>query len=319
MSALYLQNPPTLLVLLWNYLHIIPLEYFIGGCDVFHTSDWTQPPSSHAKTVCTIHDLTPFLYPRWLHPKIVSTHRTKMYWAVRKPLHFICVSQNSQKDLLKLFKTITSQKTSVIYEAAEQKYSDFYKFKAEHKSQLLTSIKSKYGLRDFLLAQGTREPRKNLHRLIKAFLKFKQLHPKSLIDLAITGKYGWGEDIDNSRQDIKILGFVNENDLVQLHAAATALVYPSLYEGFGLPVLKAMAVGTPVITSNNSSLKEIGDNAAILINPYSTSALCSAITKITKSSIRQKLIEKGLLQAKKFSWTLTAQNTLKIYQQIVKV
>ncbi|MCL4383925.1 glycosyltransferase family 4 protein [Patescibacteria group bacterium] len=308
--------PPTFLSLLWNRLHVFPIEQFIGDCDIFHTSDWTQPPTAKAKSVCTIHDLTPFLFPHWLHPKIVSTHRLKMFWASREASRFICVSQNTQKDLLKLYPNIDPAKTMVIYEAAEEKYNQFYKLKAEHKSQLISSIKNKYHLHDFLLAQGTREPRKNLHRLVQAFVRFKTQHPKSNLELAITGKYGWGEDIEINRPDIKILGFVDENDLVQLHAAATALVYPSLYEGFGLPVIKAMAVGTPVITSHNSSLIEVGDNAALLIDPYSVSAIKSAISKITKTDARNALIKKGLVQAKKFSWEITAQNTLKLYQQL---
>ena len=311
--------PPTLLSFAWNKLHLFPIEWLIGDCDIFHTSDWTQPPVIHAKTICTIHDLTPFLFPQWLPPQIITNHSQKMYWAVRDANFFICVSHNSQKDLLKLFPTISPSATSVIYESAEDKYAEFYKFKPEHKEQLINSIKTKYHLQSFILAQGTREPRKNLDRLINAFLNFKSLHPKSLLQLAISGKFGWGKTELKKHSDIKVLGFIDENDLVQLHAAALALIYPSLYEGFGLPVVKAMAVGTPVITSNNSSLKEIGGGAALLVNPRSIKSISDAINQITKALVRKKLTQKGLVQAKNFSWSATASNTLKVYSSVSKL
>lgn len=308
--------PLTLLSFIWNKIHIFPIEWFIGHCNIFHTSDWTHPPTLKAKTISTIHDLTPFLFPQWLNPKIVNNHKSKLNASLKQNSFYICVSKNSLNDLLKIFPQIERQNTTVIYEAAEDKYSDFYKLNQNHKSQLISSIKNKYNLKDYLLAQGTREPRKNLALLIKAFLKYKKLHPKSTLQLAIAGKYGWGKDITSPISDIKILGFVAENDLVQLHAAAVALVFPSLYEGFGLPVVKAMAVGTPVITSANSSLKEIAHNSALLINPKSTTAIIKAIEKISKNNVRINLIKKGIQRAKIFSWTTTAQSTLKIYQKI---
>lgn len=305
--------PPTLLSILWNKLHLIPIEWFIGSCNIFHTSDWTQP-STRCPNLSTIHDLTPFLFPKWIDPKIIAAHQSKMFWAIKKASHFICVSQNTQSDLLKLFPDIPKDKTSVIYEAAEDKYSDFRHLKKNHQQQLINSIKTKYNLGDYLLAQGTREPRKNLDRLIQAFLLFKKKHPKSKLELAISGKYGWGQDIKPHPQ-IRILGYIQENDMVQLHAAATALIYPSLYEGFGLPIIKAMAVGTPVITSRNSSLTEIGKDASILVDPKSISSICSAIETVGHHQTRLALIKRGIVRSKEFSWETTAKSTLKIYQK----
>jgi len=322
--------PITLLEILWNKLRIFPIEFFIGKCDVFHTSDWTQPPAKKAKLITTIHDLTPFLYPQWLHQKIISIHTQKMKLAIKHCSHFICVSKNTQKDLLKLFPKINSNTTSVVYEAAAKKYSKFYKLPKKIKQRAINKIKEEYNLNSFILAQGTREPRKNLSRLIKAFIAFSQRHPEldsgSPLQLAIAGKYGWGKDITkiqngrhselDSESHIKILGYIPKKDMVPLHTAATALVYPSLYEGFGLPILKAMAIGTPVITGNTSSLPEVAGNAAILVNPRSTNSIASAIKKITNSKTRQSLIKKGLIQASKFSWTKTAKQTLQIYKKV---
>jgi len=306
--------PPTLLQILWNQLRLLPIEMFIGKCDIFHTSDWTQPPALSAKTVTTVHDLTPFLHPEWHHPKVVKAHRNKMYWAVKKCSSFICVSKNTQSDLFKLFPKIDHQKTVVIYESAETKYGQFLKLPLAIQEKKKAVIKKQYGLENFILAQGTREPRKNLDRLIQAFVTFKQKYPKTKIELAITGKYGWGNDISTKDPNIKILGFIPEKDLVGLHASAICLAYPSLYEGFGLPIVKSLKVGTPVITSNNSSLAEIAQGAAILVDPTSVDQIEKAIEKMVHSQkFRQELRDKGLQLAQKFNWTKTAQQTLQVY------
>ena len=309
--------PPTLLQILWNQLHLFPIELFIGKCDIFHASDWTQPPTIKAKTITTIHDLTPFLHPEWHHPKVINAHKNKMYWASKKCAQFICVSQNTKIDLLRLFPKIDISKIEVIYEAAENKYGLFAKLSPEEKTKKINSIKHQYGLNDFILAQGTREPRKNLPRLIQAFTEFKQKYPKTKIELAITGKYGWGEDVKTHDPNIKILGFIPEKDIVSLHAATMCLAYPSLYEGFGLPVVKSFKVGTPVITSNNSSLAEISKNAAILVDPTSVSDIEKAIEKIAHSQkLRSELSQKGIKIAQQFSWLKTAKQTLQVYTLI---
>jgi len=304
--------PIRLLEILWNHLRLFPIENFIGDCDIFHCSDWTQAPSKKAKTVTTIHDLIPFLHPEWSNSKIVSAHKAKMQQAVKHCAYFICVSQNTKNDLTKLFPKITTNKISVVYEAAEEKFD-----KAKiGKSPIM---KKQYGLEKYFLVQGTREPRKNISRIIEAFSLFKQKNPKCKYELAISGKYGWGDDVMKYKNsDIKILGYIPEKDIVALHANASALVYPSLYEGFGLPVIKSMKVGVPVITSINSSMSEITQDSAILVNPYSVSEIASAFEKICKNpQLRIKLSTLALKIAKNFSWTKTAQATLGIYQKML--
>ncbi len=310
--------PPTLLQILWNQLKLFPIEFFIGKCHIFHTSDWTQPPTLKAKTITTVHDLTPFLNPQWHHQKVITAHKNKMRLAAKKCFKFICVSQNTKNDLLKLFPKINPQKIEVIYEAAEEKYGKFIKLSKDLQQKKKEAIKKQYGLDKFILAQGTREPRKNLKRLIDAFVIFKKNNPKCHIELAIAGKYGWGEDVDGIKNpSVKILGFIPEKDMVALHASALCLVYPSLYEGFGLPLVKSLKVGTPIITSNISSMPEVADKAAIYIDPNSTEDLTKAITKIIKSStLRNKLTANGITQAKKFDWLKTAQQTLQVYQSL---
>lgn len=310
--------PLTLLEIIWNRLRIFPIELFIGPCDVFHTSDWTQPPTLKAKTISTVHDLTPFTHPQWHVSKTIQAHSNKMYWATKKCFKFVCVSENTKNDLLKIFPLIDPKKICVIYEAAEDKYSKFLKLPLTVQKNKIETIKKQYGLSSFILAQGTREPRKNLNKLIEAFHLFKNKYPNSKIELAIAGKYGWGKDIKQTKNNsIKILGFIPEKNMVPLHASAFCLAYPSLYEGFGLPLVKAMQVGIPIITSNNSSLKEITKNCALLVNPNSAQDIAKSLEKIYKYGyLRKNLINKGLEQGHNFSWEKTAQKTLEIYEKL---
>lgn len=309
--------PPLFFEFIWNKLHILPIEFFIGACHVFHTSDWTQPPTYQSQTITTVHDLTPLMFPSWHHPKVIKNHTLKLKLAIKECDHFICVSKNTQTDLLKIFPNLDKNKTSVIYEAAENKYTEFKKLTQKEQTQEINQIKNKYKLDQYFLAQGTREPRKNLKRLIKAFTNFIESNPNENFELAITGKYGWGQDINSQNSHIKILGYIPEDDMVALHAGSYCLIYPSLYEGFGLPLVKAMAVGIPIITSNNSSLQEIAQNCAILVNPKLTSSIYNAIKKIVKHpEIREKLSTESSKNSSIFSWTKTAQATLNIYKQI---
>lgn len=309
--------PPTLLQILWNRLRLFPIEIFIGKCDIFHTSDWTQPPTLKAKTITTIHDLTPFLFPQWHHPKVVNAHHNKMYWALKKCSCFICVSQNTFNDLIKLFPKIDRSKIKIIHEAAEDKYKLFQQLPQKTQQQKISSVKKQYKLNEYILVQGTREPRKNLDRLVKAFVKFKKENPKNKTQLAVTGKYGWGQDISSPNSDIKILGFIPEKNMVALHAGALCLTYPSLYEGFGLPIVKSFTVGIPVITSNNSSLAEISQDSAILVNPSSVDSIKNAIKKIISSpNLRNELSKNGVKVAAKFSWQKTAKQTLEVYNSL---
>ena len=314
----YLHLPQSFLAFLWNKLHIIPIEAFIGKCDVFHTSDWTQPPTLKAKAITTVHDLAPFINPTWLHPKIVTTHRQKMSWAQKKCHSFICVSENTKKDLLKIFPRISPQKCHVIYEAAEDKYGLFLKQSPENQARKKAAIEKQYGLKKFILSQGTREPRKNLTRLIQAFNLYRQKHPRSPVELAITGKYGWGKDVIHLKNpSIKILGYIPEKDMVALHASALFLAYPSLYEGFGLPLVKSMKVGIPVLTSNISSMPEIVGKSGLLVNPRSTQSIYEGIYKLLSSaSLRKQLSSSARVTASKFSWDETAIKTLDIYSKI---
>ncbi|HPJ17026.1 MAG TPA: glycosyltransferase family 1 protein [Candidatus Woesebacteria bacterium] len=317
-SIYHYRIPPTVFDYLWNTLHVFPIEFLIGKCDIFHTWDWNHPPALKAKTITTIHDFVPFLFPETQHPRTIKNFKQKMHWAFKECHHFICVSNNTKNDLFRIFPTLNPRKVSVVSESADDRYHQFIKLPLSEKQEKINQIKKIYDLDKFFLAKGTREPRKNLQKLIDAFIKYKKVYPKSRFELAIAGKYGWGSDINHLKHPyIKVLGYIPDKDIVALNAAASCLCFPSLYEGFGLPPLEAITIGVPVISSNVSSMPEVLEEAALYINPTSTKEITNALIKITKNpTFRQNLIKKGFTQSKKFSWDKTAKNTLKIYQSL---
>jgi len=188
----------------------------------------------------------------------------------------------------------------VIYEAADSLF----------KPVSSNLAKTKYQLTDpYILSVGTLEPRKNLNRLIEAFTLLNQKNLK----LAIVGKFGWGEKT-KPVAGVKLLGFVPDTDLAGLYSSAKAFVYPSLYEGFGLPVLEALSCGCPVVTSDVSSLPEVAGKAAVYVNPKSVENIGKGIKEAFKQAGSLRLA--GLTQAKKFSWEKTARETLKVYREV---
>ena len=299
--------PPRLANLVINDFRI-PIEKFIGEVDVFHASNWTTPKTK-AKLVTTVHDLTPILFPASF-PKLVIKNFKKNLQLIEKTASMISVdSQATKGDLLKNTR-ISSEKVKVVYLAAEKH------FRPLRNRKILDKVKAKYKISgDYILSVGTQEPRKNIKRLIEAFLA---LDSQFSTQLVLVGKYGWGEEsrfLDNN--SVICPGFVDDQDLPILYSGATVFVYPSLYEGFGLPILEAMQCNCPVITSNCSSMAEIAGQAALLIDPTNKQSLTLAIKKVLKDkTLRQDLRNKGRKQAEKFSWEKTAKDTLALYQKL---
>jgi glycosyltransferase involved in cell wall biosynthesis len=270
--------PPTLADILWNRLHILPIEKLIGFVDVFHSSDWTQPPTKAAK-VTTIHDLAVLRYPETFHPKIVAVHKKRLEWVKKECDLIIAVSEATKKDVVELL-GIPPQKIKVIWEGVERDFKPQTQTAVE-------KIKKKYGIEgDYILAYGG-PARKNLKRLMDACEGFK---------VFVVGQ-----------------PYVANEDLPPLYFGASCLVYPSLYEGFGLPVLEAMACGCPVVTSNVSSMPEVAGEAAILVDPLNVKDIARGIKEALRN--RKKLVQAGLRRARQFSWEKTAKETLKVYQQ----
>jgi len=313
--------PLKILEILFNGIHLIPIENFIGDVDVFHSSDWLEPPTRSAKRVTTIHDFTVYKYPETFSQRgghdIVTNQKRKLFFVKNYSDRIIAVTQTTKNDAIEILK-IPEKKISVVYEAADPFY-----YKREKIGTI--RVKEKYQVEGrYILCVGTREPRKNLDRAIMAFAELTSKFPD--LNLLIAGKYGWGEDsaklkVQSAKltEKVKILGFVEKEDLACLYSGAETLVYPSLYEGFGLPILDAMACGCPVITSDRGSMKEISGEAAVLIDPVSVKSISGAIAKIcTDSNFRTKLSQQSLKKSGEFSWDKTALQTLEVYRTILE-
>lgn len=279
--------PPTVFEILFNKLRVIPIEKFLGNIDLFHSSDWTQPPTK-AKKVTTYHDVVPLKYPQWSHSKIVAVAKRRLEIVEKEIDCVIAVSESTKNDLLQISK-IPEKKIVVIYEAA----ADYFK---PQDPDDVGRFRQEMNLPEqFVLAIGGVGERRNLKRVKEASKKYK---------LIITGE---------------TIPKVTEDKMPLLYAAAKVLLYPSFYEGFGLPILEAMAVGTPVITSNVSSMPEVGGKAAEYVNPESVIDIENKLKQVVNDQKkRKKMIELGFEQAKKFSWTKAADQTAEVYRRLIE-
>ena len=236
----------------------------------------------------------------------------------KKASRIATVSEYSRQDLLNIYK-LPPEKVVVTYNGVESHFTPRPDLPNESQE-----IRSRYGIsRDFLLAVGSLQPRKNLIRLIRAYAKLRGERADFAPQLVIVGRRLWltheiFDEVKRSRWagDVILTGYVADEDLPALYRAARAFVYPSLFEGFGLPPLEAMACGTPVVTSGVSSLPEITGDAALLIDPNNEQSLASAMVEIVSDDLlRAELREKGIARAKRFTWRDAAEKTLRLYQE----
>lgn len=281
--------PPTLFEMLFNRWRNVNIERFIGQVDIFHSSDWTQPPTK-AKKVTTFHDVVPLKYPQWSHPKIVAVHKRRL-WLVEQEIDFvIVVSEATKKDLLEVSK-IPEEKIGVIYEGVADSFKPMPKREVENFRKW---TKLPHG---FILSIGGVGERRNLSRV-------KKVCESLGYNLVILG-----ETIPD----------LAAGDLPLLYSAASVLLYPSLYEGFGLPILEAMACGTPVVTSNISSMPEVGEDAALYVDPEDLDDLTRKLKEMMEDrNLRDMFVKKGFKQVKKFSWKKCARETAEIYRSLMK-
>ncbi len=256
--------------------------------------------------IVTVHDLVAWLYATHHNLKATIIERLTLPLAIKNIKKFVTVSQNTKRDLQHFFK-IPSEKIEIVPCAASE---NFKPATENAKKQENTS---------YFLAVGTLEPRKNFITLIKAFAEIAKKHPEYSLNI-IGGKGWYFEKIFATVRDLKLensvhfLGYIDDKDLPSHYQHATALVFPSLYEGFGIPPLEAMKSGCPVIASNTSSIPEVVGDAALLVDPSSAPELTQAMLRVIKEpELRDKLRKKGLIQAEKFSWSASAK---KLYQMM---
>jgi glycosyltransferase involved in cell wall biosynthesis len=318
---------------------------FIGreNLDVFHSPTLELPRSYKKTSVVTAHDLSLYKFPELFSGKERLKVKIITPYAARQAKIIITPSFSTKKDLMEMFK-MSGEKIKVIAHGLDER------FLAKPSPQKIKAVKKKYGIPgEYILFLGTLETRKNIIGIIEAYEKLrtrmiqvpnaftgllpdtKDKDPYKWIKefkyfLVLAGKQGPFFDsvakrIGQSRfkKDIILPGYIKPDDLVPLFWGAKVFLFPTLYEGFGLPVIEAMACHTPVITSNISSLPEVASGRAVLVNPYQTSDIANAlIGLLSDQGFYQSLVKAGRARAAEFSWEKTAKETLEVYREIVK-
>lgn len=310
-------NKPWRMGVLLSQMTRWPLDKTFGAVDIFHATNHLLAHFRQAKTVFTLHDLIFLHYPEYHLPY----NRWYLTFAMPRYLRaadvIITPSECTRRDAINFY-GLPEHKIKVIYEAA----SPIFKPKTDLAQ--LERVRQKYQLPDkFILHVATIEPRKNLSRLLDAFKALLADWPD--LKLVFIGKKGWL--YDKFFQKLQTLGleeyvifpgFVDEADLPACYQLAELFVYPSLYEGFGLPPLEAMACGTAVVCSNSSSLPEVIGDGGLLVNPTDTAALTEALQRVlSDATLRQDLAQRALVQAQKFSWQRAADALAAVYQEFV--
>ena len=309
-------KPWRMLVWLGQLAHI-GFDRLLPGAKLFHATEHLLLPLRAICTVLTVHDL--------IFRHLPAHHKPLNRWYLnltmplycRRATHIIAISECTRCDLVAAY-GVPAEKVTVIPEAADPRFRP-------QPPQAVAAVRTHYDLPDrYLLFVGTIEPRKNLTRLLSAF---ETVHAERLTDgLVIVGRRGWlyGDffarlEQSPARDAVHFTGYVPDEDLPAICAAAQALVLPSLYEGFGLPVLEAMACGTPVVASRTSSIPEVGGEAALYCDPTNTEAMTETIRRVLHDpALREKMRTQGLTQAARFSWEQTAVETQAVYDTVLK-
>jgi glycosyltransferase involved in cell wall biosynthesis len=310
------------LVRVWHRARLpLPVNWLTGPIDLFHSPDFTLPPVHRGtRTLLTVHDLSFIRDPESATPVLRHYLNAVVPRSVARADRVLADSQATRADLVELYRT-PAEKISVLYSGVHES------FQPVTDPATLAAVRARYGLGDapFVLAVGTLQPRKNYVRLIQAFAAISNLQPRtSNPHLVIAGDKGWQYDAIFAeveklglRDRVLFPGFVADVDLPALYSAARVLAYPSIYEGFGLPMLEAMACGTPVVASTASCMPEVAGDAALLVPPIDVDGLAAALDRaLTDEALRADLIAKGRARARQFSWAKSAQQLLGIYHAV---
>jgi glycosyltransferase involved in cell wall biosynthesis len=294
----------------------VPRQLRRAEVKLYHTPYYLMPYRPGVPAVFTCHDLIPLVYPQYFSATQRLIYRLANALALKTVSMTIVVSQATKADLLRYFR-FDPQRITIIPEAADRHF-------CPQPPERIAAARNKYVLPErYVLYLGSNKPHKNLVCLVQAWQMENVKHPMSNTKLVIAGQ--WDGRYTEARRLVEELGMKNqvifagaveENDLPALYSGAELFVFPSLYEGFGLPVLEAMACGTPVVCSSASSLPEVAGNAAILVpSPTQVDTLAAAIGQVLREEeLRQVMRQDSLAQAARFSWERTAYETLAVYE-----
>ncbi|MCC6613326.1 MAG: glycosyltransferase family 4 protein [Anaerolineae bacterium] len=306
---------------IWHRARLpLPVEVFTGPVNLYHATDFTLAPVlPGTRTLLTVHDLSFVRVPESASPALKAYLDVAVPRSAQRAHHILADSQATKDDLIELYK-IAPDKITVLLSGVDARFQPVTDAAAR------AAVREKYGLggRPYLFSIGTVQPRKNYRRLMEALAQVRANGHD--VTLAIAGGKGWLEDpiyaaLDalKLRDHVRFIGFADDADLPALYSEARALAFPSLYEGFGLPILEAMACGTPVVTSDVSSMPEAAGDAALLVDPYDVDALADALARLLcDDSLRATLIARGHAQAARFTWGRAARELLAVYDDLLK-
>lgn len=311
---------PLWLARIWHRAGIpLPVNYFTGKIDLYHATDFVLPPvSASIKTIVTVHDLSFVRVPEAASPRLKAYLDKVVPRSIQRATHIIADSQATKDDMVALYGT-SPEKITVLLSGIDSRFRHIEDIKRHE------AVRQKYHIGEppYLLCVGTVQPRKNYSRVIQALANLRAQNYD--LRLVIAGGKGWLEDemyrtiaATGMQEEVHLIGFAEDADLPVLYSGAACVVFPSLYEGFGFPVLESMACGTPVITASVSSLPEVAGDAALLVNPLDTDEITTAIQRILDdAALRETLIQRGYQQIQKFTWKNAAQHLRQIYQNVL--
>jgi glycosyltransferase involved in cell wall biosynthesis len=278
----------------WSRLGRPPVETFLGPLDVFHFSDWMYPPQRGGLRATTIHDLVPLRFPDWVEPATVRMHGPKYVHAARTCDRIFVNSAFTAGEVVELL-GVPEERIVVAHPGIDPR------FRPDGERADLGA--------PYVLAVGTLEPRKNLPALAQAFAIVRRRHPE--LTLAIAGLDGW-EDRPLEAEGIRLLGYVSDDELARLYRGAAAFAYPSSFEGFGIPVVEALASGVPTVASTHRSLDEASGEAALRADPGDPRAFAAALEWALETGSQAR--ERGLAHAARFTWRACGEAVLAGYE-----
>jgi len=298
---------------LWHRLRLpVPVEVVTGPLDVFYSPDFVLPPTHRStRTLLTVHDLSFLHCPEAFVPALRQYLERVVPRSIARADLVLADSASTRSDIVSLLGASPS-KVQVLYSGVSPH------FRPQAEPGEWERLRTRYGLgeRPYVLSVGTLQPRKNYVRLVRAFASLKPEVLAPGTQLLIAGGQGWLyqeilAEAEKHGERVRSLGFVDDADLPALYRHAALFAFPSLYEGFGLPVLEAMACGVPVVCSDASSLPEVAGDAALLVDPLDTDGLAAAIARaLADGDLRQGMIARGLAQAARFTWKQAARQLL---------
>lgn len=294
-----------------------PVQWATGPLDLFHSPDFVLPPvGGGIPTLLTVHDLSFVHYPAVYPESLVNYLNRVVPWSIGRATHVLADSAATRRDLMAIWQ-VPAEKITVLYSGVDGQFQ-----RVEDKATL-TAVRTRYNLGDapYLLTVGTVQPRKNYQMLIRAFAPIAAAWPHNLV---IAGGKGWlyQEMLDEvARQGlegrVRFIGFVDDPDLPALYSGAALFLFPSLYEGFGLPLLEAMQCGVPVLTSDASSLPEVVGETAVLLSPHTPTLWTDALhALLSDPEHRHQLSAAGPLRAAQFTWQKAARQLLQLYHSL---